>query len=115
LENSAIDLVAEDVACKQTILKVMCSYFKILQFTVLVQLRHEQVECMQRIAAEVYNLITCQKQYTIAQLQHQAVIIQKEQVQRCQVEVKHRLEEAEVLCNVQETIHCCVAVQGPIK
>ena len=65
-----------------------------------VQLRHDQVECMQRIASLVYSLTTYQRDYTIAQLQQQAVIMQKEQVQKSQVEVQHRLEEAEVLSNI---------------
>ncbi|XP_065886408.1 structural maintenance of chromosomes protein 5-like isoform X2 [Dysidea avara] len=83
LENSAIDLVAEENACKQAVLK----------------LRHDQVECMQKIAALVYTLTTDQREYTIAQLQQQAVVMQKEQVQKCQIEVKHRLEEAEAQLN----------------
>ena len=66
----------------------------------LVQLRHDQVECMQRITTLVYSLTTYQRDYTIAQLQRQAVIMQKEKVQKSQVEVKHRLEEAEVLNNI---------------
>jgi len=55
---------------------------------------------MQRIASLVYSLTTYQRDYTIAQLQQQAVIMQKEQVQKSQVEVQHRLEEAEVLSNI---------------
>ncbi|XP_065886413.1 structural maintenance of chromosomes protein 5-like isoform X2 [Dysidea avara] len=65
LENSAIDLVAEQDTFKQAVLK----------------LRHDQVECMQKIAALVCSLTTDQREYTIAQLQQQAVVMQKEQVQ----------------------------------
>ena len=51
---------------------------------------------MQRIAALVYSLTTDQREYTFAHVQQQAVVMQKEQVQRSHVEAKHHLEEAEV-------------------
>ncbi|XP_065886406.1 structural maintenance of chromosomes protein 5-like isoform X2 [Dysidea avara] len=88
LENSAIDLVAEEDTCKQTVLK----------------LRHDQVECMQRIAALVYSLTTDQREYTFAHVQQQAVVMQKEQVQRSHVEAKHHLEEAEAQLNEAKRI-----------
>ena len=70
---------------------------------------------MQKIAALVYTLTTDQREYTIAQLQQQAVVMQKEQVQKCQIEVKHRLEEAEVLNNTKGAPHYFVIIQGPVK
>ena len=70
---------------------------------------------MQKIAALVYTLTTDQREYTIAQLQQQAVVMQKEQVQKCQIEVKHHLEEAEVLSNSKGIPCYSLIIQGPLK
>jgi len=69
---------------------------------------------MQRIAAQVHNLTTYQKEYTIAHLQQQAVVMQKEQVQKCHVETKHRLEEAEVGSKSKRIFYLFI-IQGPIE
>jgi len=92
--------VAEKETCKQAVLKVRCAITFVTIRSACTQLQHDQVECIQRIATLVYNLTTYQREYTIAQLQQQAVVMQKEQLQKSQVDIKHCLEEAEVLSNI---------------
>jgi len=69
----------------------MCNHFVTIR-SACTQLRHNQVECIQRIATLIYKLTTYQREYTIAQLQQQAVVMQKEQVQRCHVETNYRIK-----------------------
>jgi len=92
----------------------MCNHFVTIR-SACTQLRHDQVECIQRIATLICNFTTYQREYTIAQLQQQAVIMQKEQVQKRHVETKHRLEEAEVGSEFKRIFLITFLMQDPVK
>ena len=63
------------------------------------QVQHDRVQCTKKIANGFKGLVDKQKDHTIALLNHQTVIVEREGVQKRFADLRHCLEEAQV-CGV---------------
>ena len=106
LENTCIDIEAEEEVCREAIMKVsLCECTCVFNSLFCWQVQHDRVQSMKKIANGFKGLVDQQKDHTVVLLKHETVIVEREGVQKRFADLKHCLEEAQVAmwCALNET------------